>query len=131
VAHIHIKREHQLGLAGARKLAFKWAEAAEQNLDMECTYEEGKAHDVVNFKRTGASGELQVTKDTFVLDAKLGMLLGVFKDRIETEIVKNLDRLLAEKDPHKAFEQGLKKHLDGEKAEKAEKPAKAAAKKAK
>nr|MCU0942584.1 polyhydroxyalkanoic acid system family protein [Hydrogenophaga sp.] len=29
------------------------------------------------------------------LDAKLGFLLGAFKDRIESEIVKNLDTLLA------------------------------------
>ena len=30
------------------------------------------------------------------LDAKLGFLLGAFKDRIESEIVKNLDDLLAQ-----------------------------------
>ena len=36
---IQIQREHQLGLAQARKLAFKWAETAEEKLDMECTYE--------------------------------------------------------------------------------------------
>jgi putative polyhydroxyalkanoate system protein len=112
VADIHIVREHGLGLEKARKLAFRWAEVAEKKLDMECTYEEGKTHDVVSFKRPGASGELRVGKDRFELDARLGLLLGVFKGKIEGEIVKNLDELLAHADPLYAFEQGLSRHED-------------------
>jgi putative polyhydroxyalkanoate system protein len=110
VADIHIVREHGLGLEQARKLAFRWAEVAEKKLEMDCTYEEGKAHDVVSFKRPGASGELRVGKDRFELNARLGMLLGVFKGKIESEIVRNLDELLAHKDPLYAFEEGLQKH---------------------
>ena len=92
---IHITRDHTLGLPAARKLAFRWAETAEEKLGMECTYEEGKTSDLVSFTRSGANGELKVTKDSFVLDARLGFLLGAFKERIESEIVKNLDTLLA------------------------------------
>ncbi len=106
---IQIQREHQLGLAQARKLAFKWAETAEEKLDMECTYEEGKTEDLVTFTRSGVNGELRVTKDRFDLNARLGFILGAFKERIETEIVKNLDALLAEKDPHKAFDKAVSK----------------------
>jgi putative polyhydroxyalkanoate system protein len=104
VPDIHITREHSLGLPQARKLAFKWAEAVEEKFDMECTYEEGHSADLVSFTRSGVNGELKVTKDRFELDARLGFLLGAFKDRIEGEIVKNLDLLLAQKDPAKAFE---------------------------
>jgi putative polyhydroxyalkanoate system protein len=110
LADIHIVREHALGLPQARKLAFRWAEVAEKKLEMDCTYAEGKTSDVVSFKRPGASGELKVTKDRFELDARLGLLLGVFKSRIESEIVKNLDQLLEQEDPLHAFEQGLQKH---------------------
>ena len=110
MADIHIVRTHTLGLAQARKLAFRWAEVAEEQADMECTYEEGKTSDVVRFERPGASGTLKVTKDHFTLDAQLGLLLGMFRSRIEDEIVKNLDKLLAEKEPLKAFESGLKQH---------------------
>lgn len=110
MADIHIVRAHKLGLEQARKLAFRWAEVAEQKLDMECTYEEGTAHDVVHFKRPGAHGTLNVTRERFTLDAKLGLLLGVFKGRIESAIVENLDELLAHRDPLHAFEQGLAKH---------------------
>ena len=106
---IHIQRDHGLGLAQARKLAFKWAETAEQKLDMECTYEEGKTEDLVSFTRSGVNGELKVTKDSFELDARLGFLLGAFKDRIESEIVKNLDELLAQKEPVKAFDKAVAK----------------------
>ena len=113
---IHISRQHTLGLPQARKLAFKWAETAEQKLDMECTYEEGKTSDVVTFTRAGVNGELKVTKDAFVLDAKLGMLLGMFRERIETEIVKNLDLLLAQKDPHKVFSEEIERRSAPKKA---------------
>jgi putative polyhydroxyalkanoate system protein len=94
---IQIKREHTLGLAEARKIAFKWAEMAEEKFDMECTYEEGKTEDLVTFTRSGVNGELRVNKDLFLLDARLGFLLGAFKEKIEGEIVKNLDTLLAKK----------------------------------
>ncbi|RYF43300.1 MAG: polyhydroxyalkanoic acid synthase [Comamonadaceae bacterium] len=104
---IHIEREHTLGLAQARKLAFRWAELAEEKFDMACTYEEGKTSDLVSFTRSGVNGELKVTKGHFELDARLGFLLGAFKDRIEREIVENLDALLAEKSPMKAMEHAV------------------------
>lgn len=97
MADIHIAREHLLGLSQARKIAFRWAEQAEAEFDMECSYEEGRTSDLVSFRRSGVNGTLAVTKDRFELDAKLGFLLGAFKDRIEGEIVKNLDALIAEK----------------------------------
>jgi putative polyhydroxyalkanoate system protein len=109
VHEIHISRDHSLGMAQARKLAFRWAETAEEKLAMECTYEEGKSQDVVSFTRAGANGELKVTKDRFELEARLGFLLGAFRERIETEIVKNLDLLLAHKEPLKAFDEAIAK----------------------
>jgi putative polyhydroxyalkanoate system protein len=99
MAQIHIHREHQLGLAGARKIAWQWAEQAEADFDMACTYEEGDDSDEVQFSRSGVSGTLKVSGDHFELEAQLGFLLGAFKDRIEGEIVKNLDALLASKKP--------------------------------
>jgi putative polyhydroxyalkanoate system protein len=95
MADIHISRKHTLGLTEARKVAFKWAEHAEEKLDMTCTYEEGKTVDEVQFKRSGVDGTLKVTATGFDLHAKLGFLLGAFKGKIESEIEKNLDALLA------------------------------------
>lgn len=97
MADIHIRRDHHLGFAAARKVAWQWAEQAEKKFDMSCTYEESDTCDEVQFTRSGVSGTLKVSKDHFELDAQLGFLLGAFKDRIEDEIVKNLDTLLAAK----------------------------------
>ena len=99
MADIHIEREHAMSFAEARKAAFKWAEQAEEKFDMACTYAEGKTLDEVSFTRSGVSGTLTVTKDRFELQAKLGFLLGAFKDKIEGEIVKNLDALIAKRPP--------------------------------
>ena len=69
----------------------------ESEFDMKCGIEEGKTADEVTFTRSGVNGTLHVTADKFELRAKLGFLLGAFKGRIEAEIVKNLDDLLAPK----------------------------------
>jgi putative polyhydroxyalkanoate system protein len=95
MADLHILRAHTLGLSAARKIAYAWAEQVESEFDMACTYAEGKVEDEVGFKRSGVTGTLHVTADRFELNAKLGFLLGAFKGRIEAEIVKNLDDLLA------------------------------------
>ena len=94
MADIHIRRNHQLGLAGARKIAWQWAEQAEGEFGMSCTYEEGGDCDEVCFTRSGVDGTLTVSADHFELDAKLGFLLGTFSKTIESEITKNLDTLL-------------------------------------
>ena len=99
MADIHIEREHNMGLTEARKTAFQWAEQVEEKFDMACTYEEGQTSDEVSFTRSGVKGTLTVTKDRFELNAQLGFLLGAFKDKIEGEIVKNLDELIAGKVP--------------------------------
>lgn len=92
---IKIHREHQLGLAKARKVAWKWAEDVEARFDMECTVVEGESSDTVEFTRSGVTGRLIVAADHFDLDAKLGFLLGAFSKTIEQQIEQNLDSLLA------------------------------------
>jgi putative polyhydroxyalkanoate system protein len=96
MADIHIHRDHALGLAKARKIAWAWAEEVEAKFDMECTVIEGETSDTVEFKRTGVSGTLVVAPDHFELEAKLGFLLGAFSKSIEGEITKNLDALLSQ-----------------------------------
>ena len=99
MADIYITRQHGMTFAQARKAAFEWASQAEEKFDMACTYEEGKTSDLYGFSRSGVSGTLGVDQDRFELNAKLGFLLGAFKDRIEEEIVKNLDALIADNAP--------------------------------
>lgn len=95
MADIHIRREHRLGLAKARKTAWRWAETAEEKFAMSCTVTEGETSDLVEFERAGVEGRLVVTADAFDLTARLGLLLGAFRGRIEEEIEQNLDAVLA------------------------------------
>jgi len=95
MADIHIHRVHRLGLAKARKTAWQWAEAAEEKFGMACTVIEGKTSDVVEFTRSGVEGRLVVDAESFELTARLGLLLGAFRSRIEAEIEENVDAVLA------------------------------------
>ena len=110
MADIRIVRNHALGFDGARRLALRWAEVAEQKLHARCVYEEGADRDVVRFERSGASGRLVVTPQRYELDVRLGFLLSMFRDRIEAEITKNVDELLAHDEPHGHFERRLAQH---------------------
>lgn len=109
---IHIHRPHQLGLAEARRVAALWADKARAKFDMECTYVqapaaadaaqadgeggEGRAEatDALHFQRPGIEGVLQVAADRFELQAELGFLFAAFKDRIQSEIEGQFDKLL-------------------------------------
>ena len=97
MSDIRIHRPHRLGLSKAREVAWQWAEEVEQRFDMTCTVIEGDGGDTVEFRRTGVDGRLLVRADHFDLEARLGFLLGAFSNRIEAEIERNLDALLAEK----------------------------------
>ena len=91
-----IRREHPLGLEPARRIARDWVRTATEKFGMDCEYREGEEGDQVSFARPGVSGELKVTGTAFELHAKLGFLLGAYKDRIEEQVSRNLDELLAQ-----------------------------------
>lgn len=98
---IRMHREHHLGLAKARKIAWQWAEEVEREFDMLCTVTEGSNRDTIEFSRSGVSGTLVVAGDHFDLHARLGLLLGVFAKTIESEIEKKLEALLVKATPGK------------------------------
>jgi putative polyhydroxyalkanoate system protein len=92
---IHVHRDHTLGLARARKVAWKWAEHVEKKFDMECTVLEGDTSDTVEFKRSGVSGTMIVTGEHFEIEAKLGLLMSAFTSQIQSEVGRQLDEALA------------------------------------
>ena len=91
---LKIEREHALGLAGARAVAERWREQAEQEWGMACVCEPGEASDRMRFERSGVSGELTLSESRFDLHLKLGFLLGAYSGKIEEKIRSNLDALL-------------------------------------
>ena len=98
---IHIHRDHHLGFKEARKVAFSWAEKAEEKF--------GETEDLLTFTRSGVKGTLLVDAHQFEMKAQLGFLFGAFKDRIEAEIGEQLDALLNAPHP------GAKKHAANKK----------------
>jgi putative polyhydroxyalkanoate system protein len=95
MAQILIEREHQLGLEQARLTAAQWVREAEEKFELRCNYQQGQEADSVSFERSGLSGTLEVSATLFRMQAQLGFLLSAFKERIEGEIQKNLDALIA------------------------------------
>jgi putative polyhydroxyalkanoate system protein len=96
VSDIHMQREHTLGLLNARKLVGEWIEQAETRLGMSCSYQQGESSDEISFQRPGVTGTVQITEDRFVLDAELGFLLSAFKDKIESEVARRMDKMLVQ-----------------------------------
>jgi putative polyhydroxyalkanoate system protein len=91
---LKIERQHTLGLTGARAVAERWREQAEQEWDMRCEMLPGETEDQMTFARSGLSGSLTVTDGRFDLQLKLGFLLGAYSGKIEEKIRSNLDELL-------------------------------------
>lgn len=91
---LKIEREHTLGLTGARAIAERWREQAEQDWGMACESEPGETEDRLRFARSGVRGELTVGAARFDLQIQLGFLLGAYSGKIEEKIRSNLDALL-------------------------------------
>ncbi len=89
------RRDHDLGLDAARAVAQRWMDDARDRLGMTCACTPGVEGDTIRFERAGASGTVEVSSHCFELRARLGFLLGAFSERIEQEITRNLDELLA------------------------------------
>ena len=94
MADLHIQRQHTQGLKKIRKIAFAWAEQAEQEFGLSCVYHEGTEVDQVLFTRTGVKGHLLVTHDTLEITVELGGMFRAFESTVASEIIKNLDQLL-------------------------------------
>jgi putative polyhydroxyalkanoate system protein len=94
VPDIHIERSHQLGLPGARIVARRLMQKVERDFGMACSYDEGEARDTARFGRAGVDGRVEVSADTFELEATLGMLFASFGDEIRQRLAASLDKLL-------------------------------------
>lgn len=95
MAELHIQRSHTLGLTQARIIATQWAEQARADFGMSCTYAQGEQADELAFARPGFKGTLQVDAGQFEIRAQLGFLFDAFRPRIEAEMNRKLDALLA------------------------------------
>ena len=84
---IVVRRQHDLGLAAARRLAENVARRLQREHGGTFSWE---GNELV-FQRTGASGRLAVTKDRVEVSLQLSLLLRPLQSRIEREIDTFLD----------------------------------------
>ena len=81
---IHIHRQHTLGLARARQIAWQWAEEVEAKFGMDCTVLEGETSDTVEFSAQRRQRRRWWWPPIIsIWSAKLGFLLGAFSKTIE------------------------------------------------
>ena len=91
MADLKVVRKHTIGLKKAKVAAQKVADDLAQEYGMDSAWE----GDVLRFTRSGVDGQLTVSKDQVVLDAKLGFVLSAFRHRIEEHVNENFDRYFA------------------------------------
>lgn len=90
MAHISIHRNHELGLEDARIQVEKIAETLKEKLKSEYSWE----GNTLKFKRSGASGTIDVSDNSFDLEITLGLALRPMKGMIEKTILENLDQAM-------------------------------------
>jgi putative polyhydroxyalkanoate system protein len=88
MSKIHLRREHDLTPKAARRKVERVAEALARKFDAACEWK----GDVLSVNHPSVNGKVTVGKNEVVVEAKLGFLVAMFRDRIDEELVRILDR---------------------------------------
>jgi putative polyhydroxyalkanoate system protein len=88
MSRIHLRRSHDLTPEAARKKVERVADVLVKRFDAECQWD----GDVLSIEHPGVTGRVVVGKDEIVVEAKLGFLLAMFRDRVDEELVRVLDK---------------------------------------
>jgi putative polyhydroxyalkanoate system protein len=97
MAKIHIKRRHALAHDEARQRLEEIASELKKKLKADYAWK----GDSLQFKRSGASGRIDLSDQVIDINIKLGMVLAPMKGKIEATIKEKLDLALHGKDPSK------------------------------
>lgn len=87
MARIDIRRKHDLPLKEARKAVDKVAKRLGSEFDVECAWE----GNTLAFTRSGVDGHIALEKGQVHVYAELGLVMGMMKGLIESEINRHLD----------------------------------------
>ena len=92
MATIHIKQQHHLAHDAARERVEEIAKDLKQKLNADYAWK----GDSLQFKRSGASGSIELSDEFIELRVKLGLMLAPMKGKIESAIREKLDLVLQE-----------------------------------
>ena len=87
MSRIHLRRAHELTPKAARERVNRMAKALSRKFDAECSWK----GDVLLIEHPNVSGSVVIGKDEIVVEATLGFLLAMFRDRVDEELVRILD----------------------------------------
>lgn len=90
MASIHLRKEHTLGIAGARKAVSDLAVQLAASLEVQYAWH----GDVLTFERSDVHGSICVAETEVTVDAELGGMLGLFKGPVEKQVTTYLDQHL-------------------------------------
>lgn len=91
MANIHIKQSHGLSLDEARKRVEGIAGNLKRKLGVNYQWK----GDSLQFKRSGASGDIELGEGFVEVKIKLGMMLAPMKAKIEASVKENMKTYLA------------------------------------
>jgi putative polyhydroxyalkanoate system protein len=87
MSKIHLRREHDLTPKAARRKVERVADVLVRKFDAECTWK----GDVLSVDHPSVNGKVTVGKNDVVVEARLGFLVAMFRDRIDEELARILD----------------------------------------
>ncbi len=88
MSRIHLRRAHDLTAKAARTRVNRMADALGKRFDAECSWK----GDVLLIDHPNVNGTVTIEKDEIVVEATLGFLLAMFRDRVDQELVSILDK---------------------------------------
>ena len=88
MSRIHLARAHDLTPKAARKKVERVAEALAKRFDAACEWK----GDVLSVNHPSVNGKVTVGENEVVVEARLGFLVAMFRDRIDEELVRILDQ---------------------------------------
>jgi len=90
MANIRIKRTHRFGLDDARARVEVFAQSLREELQIDYAWDGNR----LTFKRTSASGAIEIGADSIDLEVELGIAFWLLAGTIEKNINERLDNAL-------------------------------------
>jgi putative polyhydroxyalkanoate system protein len=87
MSRIYLRRSHELTAKAARQRVNRMADALARKFDAECRWQ----GEVLSIEHPNVNGTVTIGKDEIVVEATLGFLLALFRDRVDEELVHILD----------------------------------------
>ncbi len=87
MSRIHLRRRHELTRKAARQRVERMSRALASKFGAECRWQ----GDVLAIEHPNVNGTISIAGEEIVVEAKLGFLLAMFRDRVDEELVRVLD----------------------------------------